>query len=152
MTFLILILAWLGGVTGGASDQPASFTAAHQSAPGDCGKCVDGSGLLDPIHQFVEDFIIPTHECSGGGGHPIHDCVNGDGFDWSPGPCESKHASCSGFALIEELSRNQAPMTMSAARNILAKSPSIANYNPATRRLQVTDCSGIIIGVFDVTI
>jgi hypothetical protein len=62
---------------------------------GTCGHCheMEVFGFSgERVHQMV-DHDPRFVECSGGGGHLVHDCDSGDGSMWAPGGCDS-HAPC----------------------------------------------------------
>lgn len=71
----------------------AGFTIADAPVFEPCGHCHEMEHPVEPeewVHQMTAD--LPKFvNCSGGGGHMVHDCENGDGIDWAPGTCSEAH-------------------------------------------------------------
>lgn len=88
---------------------PGPLQEAEGQDPGTCGHCHETDHPVNKgemVHQMTGDDPKEV-ECSGGGGHYVHDCENGDGTTWAPGACDS-HAKCGEpdfLGLWEDLSR-----------------------------------------------
>jgi hypothetical protein len=116
----------------------------------ECGHCHQDTSPFwpyDDVHQFTGDepaFSV----CSGGGGHYVHDCQNGDpSYTWTPGPC---HPPCEEEEQPEELAallEEEEPVTAARAVELEAKYPTRIVFDRAIGILSVRDCGGATIAV-----
>ena len=78
-------------------------------------------------------------------GHPTHDCENGDGAEWSPGPC---HLPCiEARDEVLQLTAQQRLLPAPRAAALQAAYPAFVSYYSAANLLVIRDCAGVVVGV-----
>jgi hypothetical protein len=123
-----------------------AFGADSALAQEECGHCHQEQSPFWPynyIHQFTSD--LPAFSvCSGGGGHPMHDCVNGDPAGvYAPGPC---HPPCAeGYEELAATLFRGKPLFATSVADLQAKYPDHVSFDGATGIMSLRDCAGRIV-------
>lgn len=113
-----------------------------------CGVCEDDDGPSGDVHIFAGGTFGGGRECEGPGGHPVHDCVNGDEY-YAPGTCAGKHDECAGLALSEDLS-SRSTITRAYALQVAEANSTVASYDDDRHMLTIVDCRGVLLASFRV--
>lgn len=121
----------------------AMVTSQRLRAQSVCGHCHQDEHPIYPneyVHQFTDDDPAFS-DCSSIGGHPSHDCEDGDGSSWTPGPC---HPPCP-EELPEELGlilSEHESLSASIAIELSRRYPLRVSFDPATGVMSVRLCAG----------
>lgn len=119
-------------------------------SPGECGKCVDSTYPFPPymdVHRLEQG---TESVCSGGGGHPTHDCVNGDPEYWYvEGTCEFSHPACEGSVAIAAV-RQVGVLSRERASALEVQYGRFISYDAFRGVVSARDCRGSLAAVVEV--
>lgn len=139
---VVLLTFHVGPVASAAPPQGDGITTNL----GPCGDCVDWEDFPDPEYDVVHQFPGggDSFECESPG-HPVHDCVDGDGSMWAPDSCGGAHDPCGEATIFLETQGWPESMTVAQAEEIHRLYEGEIEY-VGGERILVRDCTGRVTG------
>ncbi len=141
------MMVWLKRLALAGVAMIALSPAASAQCPDCCSDCEDEyvEATETHIHRLTGYSYIVN--CSGGMGHPTHQCSGDPPSEWSTGDCWT-HTDC-GWSLVEPLKvRGKVPEVM--IWRVAALDPEGVRYDARAGRAALFNCVGRLVAVVDV--